>query len=94
MSKWYSEVEMKVKLAQKGGVVIPAMLREKYGLKPGANLRVVDYGGVLAIIPAFDDPVKNSAGMLTGVNTEYPDDSLTQAIVEEHRRYRIRGTGS
>lgn len=39
---------MNVRLSQKGWVVIPASLRAKYGLKPGANLKVVDYGGVLA----------------------------------------------
>jgi AbrB family looped-hinge helix DNA binding protein len=78
---------MKVKLTKKGGVLIPAMLRNKYGLKPGANLRVVDYGGVLAIVPAFDGPVKDGAGMLKGVNIEQPGDSLTQAMVEEHHHY-------
>jgi AbrB family looped-hinge helix DNA binding protein len=76
---------MNVKLSQKGWVVIPAPLREKYGLKPGANLQVVDYGGVLAIVPAFKDPVKQGAGMLKG------NDSLTQAVVEEHKRDIKRG---
>jgi AbrB family looped-hinge helix DNA binding protein len=76
---------MNVKLSQKGWVVIPAPLREKYGLKPGANLQVVDYGGVLAIVPAFKDPVKQGAGMLKG------NDSLTQAVVEEHKRDLKRG---
>jgi len=76
---------MNVKLSRKGWVVIPASMREKYGLKPGANLQVVDYGGVLAIVPAFKDPVKQGAGMLKG------DDSLTQAVVEEHKRDLKRG---
>jgi AbrB family looped-hinge helix DNA binding protein len=71
---------MNVKLSQKGWVVIPASMRKKYGLKPGANLQVVDYGGVLAIVPAFKDPVKEGAGMLKG------GDSLTKAVVEEHRQ--------
>jgi AbrB family looped-hinge helix DNA binding protein len=76
---------MNVKLSQKGWVVIPASLREKYGLKPGAYLQVVDYGGVLAIVPAFKDPVKQGAGMLKG------DDSMTQAVVEDHKRDLKRG---
>ena len=76
---------MNVKLSQKGWVVIPASLREKYGLKPGTNLQVVDYGGVLAIVPAFKDPVKQGVGMLKG------DDSLTRVVVEEHRRDLKRG---
>jgi AbrB family looped-hinge helix DNA binding protein len=76
---------MNVKLSQKGWVVIPASLREKYGLKPGANLQVVDYGGVLAIVPAFRDPIKQGAGMLKGEN------SLTKVVVEEHKRDLTRG---
>ena len=76
---------MNVKLSQKGWVVIPASMREKYGLKPGANLQVVDYGGVLAIVPAFKDPVKEGAGMLKG------DDFLTRVVVEEHKRDLKRG---
>jgi AbrB family looped-hinge helix DNA binding protein len=78
------EVAMNVKLSQKGWVVIPAALREKYGLKPGADLQVVDYGGVLALVPAFKDPVKDGAGLLRG------KDSLTAAIVEDHRQERQR----
>jgi len=73
---------MNVRLSQKGWVVIPAALREKYGLKPGANLQVVDYGGVLALVPTLKNPVQDGAGMLKG------DDSLTQAILEEHRGER------
>jgi bifunctional DNA-binding transcriptional regulator/antitoxin component of YhaV-PrlF toxin-antitoxin module len=76
---------MNVKLSQKGWVVIPAVLRKKYGLRTGANLQVVDYGGVLAIVPGFKDPVKEGAGILKG------DNSLTHATVEEHRRELERG---
>jgi AbrB family looped-hinge helix DNA binding protein len=76
---------MNVKISQKGWVVIPAALRKKYGLKAGAILQVVDYGGVLAVVPAFKDPVRDGSGMLKG------DDSLAQAIVEEHRQERKRG---
>jgi len=76
---------MNVKLSQKGWVVIPAVMRQKYGLKPGANLQVVDYGGVLSIVPVFNDPIKEGAGLLKG------GASLTQAIVEEHRREVDRG---
>jgi len=75
---------MHVRLSQKGWLVIPAVLRKKYGLKPGVNLQVVDYGGVLAIVPAFKDPVKAGAGMLKG------GESLTQSVVEEHRQERQR----
>ena len=70
---------MYIKLSQKGWVVIPATLRHKYGLKPGSEIQVVDYGGVLAIVPALKDPIREGAGLLKG------EDSLTQAIIEEHQ---------
>jgi AbrB family looped-hinge helix DNA binding protein len=75
---------MTVKMSTKGWIVIPAALRKKYGLEPGADLHVVDYGGVLSIIPVSEDPIKTGAGMLKDT------DSLTEAIVEEHRRERER----
>jgi AbrB family looped-hinge helix DNA binding protein len=70
---------MSLKLSQKGWIVIPAAMRKKYGLKPGSNLLLVDYGGVLSLVPAFKDAVKEGAGLLKGC------DSLTQAVVDEHR---------
>ena len=75
---------MNVKLSSKGWVVIPAAMREKYGLKPGSDVQVVDYGGVLSLVPALKDPIQAGAGMLKGGS------SLTQAIVEEHRQERER----
>lgn len=69
-------------VSNKGWVVIPAELRRKYGLKPGAEVRIVDYGGVLAIIPAMREPVRQAAGMLkTGK-------IITDALLEEHRSER------
>jgi len=65
-------------ISRRGWVVIPADLRKKYGLRPGAEVRIVDYGGVLAIIPAQRKPVAQAAGM---VKTEK---RLTEALLEEH----------
>jgi AbrB family looped-hinge helix DNA binding protein len=77
-------VTVNVRLSQKGWVVIPSALRKKYGLIPGATVQVVDYGGVLALVPALKNAVKEGAGLLKG------EDSLTTAIVEEHRKERER----
>ena len=69
-------------VSNKGWVVIPVELRKKYGLKPGTEVRIVDYGGVLAIIPALREPVNQAAEMLkTGKK-------LTDSLMEEHRRER------
>jgi AbrB family looped-hinge helix DNA binding protein len=76
---------MTVTVSEKGWVVIPAELRKKYDLKPGSEMQVVDYGGVLALVPKLADPVKQAAGILKGTR------SLTKALLLEHRREKARG---
>lgn len=76
---------MPVVVSEKGWVVIPADLRKKYNLRPGTQIEVVDYGGVLALVPRLADPVRQAAGMLKGRT------SLTRALMAEHRRERARG---
>lgn len=76
---------MNLTISEKGWVVIPAELRKKYSLVPGTEVTLVDYGGVLAIIPAMKDPVKQAAGMLKG------GVSLTKTLLEERRKERKRG---
>ena len=53
-------------LSEKGWVVIPQELRERYGLKKGDKVHVIDYGGVISLVPASEAPIKNSLGMLKG----------------------------
>jgi AbrB family looped-hinge helix DNA binding protein len=71
---------MLVTVSEKGWVVIPANLRKKYRLTPGVEVQVVDYGGVLALVPKLADPVEEAAGLLKG------SQSLTRALLAEHRR--------
>ncbi|MEA1978298.1 MAG: AbrB/MazE/SpoVT family DNA-binding domain-containing protein [Chloroflexota bacterium] len=75
---------MTIKISQKGWVVIPADLRKKYDLKPGDEVHVVDYGGVLSLIPSFKNPLEYAGGMLKG------ETSLTQALVDEREKERAR----
>jgi AbrB family looped-hinge helix DNA binding protein len=75
---------MAIKVSQKGWVVIPAELRRKYGLEPGDEVQVVDYGGVLSLIPVSEDPIEVAAGMLKG-NT-----SLTEALLKERAKDKAR----
>ncbi|MBI4585846.1 MAG: AbrB/MazE/SpoVT family DNA-binding domain-containing protein [Planctomycetes bacterium] len=70
---------MNVTVSDKGWVVIPAGLRKKYNLKPGTAVQVVDYGGVLVLVPELADPVQQAAGMLKGGK------SLTRALLAEHK---------
>ena len=75
---------MTIKISQKGWVVIPAKIRKKYNLKPGDEIHVIDYGGVLSLIPASEDPLEYASGMLQG------ETSLTQALIDERNRERVR----
>jgi AbrB family looped-hinge helix DNA binding protein len=75
---------MTLKISQKGWVVIPVELRRKYDLKPGDEVHVVDYGGVLSLIPTSEDPLEVAAGMLRG------ETSLTEALLEERKQERAR----
>lgn len=65
-------------ISEKGWIVIPANLRRKYNLKPGSQVRIVDYGGVLSLVPALQDPIEQTAGMLAGK-------PLTETLLAEHR---------
>ena len=75
---------MTVVVSEKGWVVIPAELRRRHHLNPGTEVQVVDYGGVLAIVPKLQDPVRQAAGMLKGRK------SLRCALLAEHRAERRR----
>jgi AbrB family looped-hinge helix DNA binding protein len=57
---------MVLTISNKGWVVIPAELRKKYNLLAGSEVVIVDYGGVLAIVPAVKDPIKHGRGFLVG----------------------------
>lgn len=72
-------------ISAKGWIVIPAHYRAKYDLKPGTRVRVVDYGGVLALVPVPAEPIRAARGMLKG------KPSLTRALLTEHQKERARG---
>ena len=76
------------KVSTKGWVVIPKVLREKYGLTEGTHVQVVDYGEVLALMPVPDDPVEALHGMLE----EGP--SLTADLLSERAQERAREENS
>ena len=63
----------------KGWVVIPQEIRKRHNLKKGDKVHIIDYGGVVAIVPASKDPVAEGFGMLKG------GPSLTEALLDERR---------
>ncbi|MCL5735361.1 MAG: AbrB/MazE/SpoVT family DNA-binding domain-containing protein [Actinobacteria bacterium] len=71
---------MALTISSKGWVVIPVEFRKKYGLKAGDAVNIVDYGGVLALVPVLEDPVIDARGMLLA------PESVTAELVDEHRQ--------
>jgi AbrB family looped-hinge helix DNA binding protein len=78
-----------VTVSQKGWVVIPAELRSKYHWKPGDRVKVVDYGGVVSLVPVLRSPEDEGMGALKA-----PGRSLLRALrrarKEERRREQPR----
>jgi len=74
----------RVKVSAKGWVVIPKELREKYGLRKGTQVQVVDYNDVLVLVPLPDDPAEALHGLLE----EGP--SLTKDLMVERAREESR----
>ncbi len=72
-------------LSEKGWVVIPRQLRERYGLKKGDKVHIIDYGGVISIVPTSVAPIKDAMGMLRGKT------SLVEALVKSRREDAARG---
>lgn len=73
-----------VTVSTKGWVVIPKTLRQKFGIKEGAQVQVVEYGDILALVPLPNDPVEALRGMLAG------GASLTEDLLAERARERAR----
>ena len=66
-------------ISAKGWVVIPKEIRQRYGLKKGDKVHLIDYGGVVSLVPASKDPIAEGHGMLKG------GPSLTKELLEERR---------
>ncbi len=69
-------------LSEKGWVVIPQELRKRYGLKKGDRVHMIDYGGVISIVPASEDPIRHSFGILKGKS------SLTKELMKSRKHGR------
>lgn len=68
---------LKGKVSAKGWVVIPAVLRKRFGIKPGSSIEFQEIGERIVLIPESKDPVDAFYGKLAG------EMSLTDALMEE-----------
>ncbi len=53
-----------VKTLSKGQIVIPADLRKKYHIRPGTKIQIMEYNGIIYLIPPVENPVESACGIL------------------------------
>jgi len=70
-------------VSSKGWIVIPKEIRDRFGIKPGDKVQVIDYGGIY-IVPALKDPAKQMRGMFKN------GPSLTEALLQDRREEHER----
>ena len=58
-----------VTVSPKFQVVIPKDIREAMHLRPGQKLKVIEYEGLIELIP--DREISELKGFLKGINTEF-----------------------
>jgi AbrB family looped-hinge helix DNA binding protein len=68
-----------VKTLSKGQIVIPAAIRKKYKIQPGSELQIIEYGGIIYIIPPVNDPINAACGSLA----QKP--SLSERLLKERK---------
>jgi AbrB family looped-hinge helix DNA binding protein len=62
MLTWY---DMRTRVSEKGQITVPKVLRDRFGIRPGDELDVIDDGGRLVLSKAVtDDPVAAVYGIL------------------------------
>ncbi len=68
-----------VKTLAKGQIVIPAEIRKRYGIEPGTEMQIMEYGGIIYLIPPVHDPVKAACGILPS------KPSLSEKLLKERK---------
>ena len=57
---------MKTRVTSKGRIVIPAILRRKYGIRKGTGIIVSDNGKEIVLKPVTDEYLRKLQGSLKG----------------------------
>jgi len=68
-----------VKTLSKGQIVIPAEIRKRYRIEPGTEIQVMEYGGIIYLIPPVEDSIKAACGLLP------PKPSLAERLLRERK---------
>jgi AbrB family looped-hinge helix DNA binding protein len=68
-----------VKTLSKGQIVIPVEMRKKYRIEPGTKLQIMEYGGIIYLIPPVENPIMAACGLLP------PKPSLSEKLLRERQ---------
>jgi AbrB family looped-hinge helix DNA binding protein len=68
-----------VKTLSKGQIVIPAEIRKRYHIEPGTEMQIMDYGGIIYLIPPVKDPIHAACGLLPS------KPSLSERLLRERK---------
>ena len=69
----------RAKVLAKGQIVIPAALRKKYGIEPGTEIQVFEYGNMIYLVPPAKDPIEQAMGCLPSTP------SLSEQLLKERK---------
>jgi AbrB family looped-hinge helix DNA binding protein len=69
-----------VKTLAKGQIVIPAGIRKKHCIEPGTKMQIMEYGGIIYLIPPVEDPIKAASGILPS------QPSLSEKLLKERNK--------
>jgi bifunctional DNA-binding transcriptional regulator/antitoxin component of YhaV-PrlF toxin-antitoxin module len=74
-----------VRVRKDGSIVLPARLREQYGVRPGALLRVVAVDGALIVAPVTTEPPAASDALACSEAEEGLDMAQWQESLRQQR---------
>jgi AbrB family looped-hinge helix DNA binding protein len=69
-----------VKTLSKGQIVIPSDIRKRYRIEPGTEIQIMEYGGIIYLIPPVQDPIRAACGILP------LKPSLSEKLLRERRK--------
>lgn len=76
----------KVTLSKKGQIILPAVLRKRYGLKQGDRLGIEEKGDAIVLRPLPEHPLLSMKGKFKTEGKE----KLTSLLLQERQRERKR----
>ena len=68
-----------VKTLSKGQIVIPAEIRKRYHIEPGTEIQIMEYGGIIYLIPPVENPINAACGLLPS------KPSLSEKLIRERK---------